>query len=72
MAIIRIIRGKKCRYRHTSLKRGYISRVTPNPEHPTTLGCYKPYSSRFGTGFEELTPNWSSTRYCFVTYWIEV
>lgn len=72
MATTRIIRGKKCHYRHTSLKKGYISRVAPNPEHPTTLGCYKPYFGRFGAGFIELTPNWRSTRYCFVSYWIIV
>lgn len=72
METSREIRGKKCRYSHTSLKQGYVSRVAPNPEHSTTLGRYKPYSGRFGTGFIELTPNWRSTRYCFVSYWIEV
>ena len=70
MESIRTIRGVRCRYSHTSLKQGYVSRVKPNSEHPASKGYYKPYSGRFGEGFAELEPNWNSTRYCFISYWI--
>ena len=71
MAPIRTIRGIECRYSHTSRKKGYVSRVTPNPEHPTSKGYYEPYSGRFGEGFAELEPSYNSTRYCYISYWIK-
>ena len=70
MAPIRTIRGIKCRYSHTSLKQGYVSRVKPNPEHPSSKGYYEPYSGRFGEGFAEMEPKWNSTCYCYISYWI--
>jgi len=52
------------KYSHTSLKRGYVSRK--NPE-----GLKVPYNGRFGKGIKILNPNWGSTRYCFVAYYLE-
>lgn len=47
---------------HTSLARGYISRKTN--------GLLKPYKGRFGEGFIHEEPNWKSTSYYYVTYYV--
>nr|DAN21192.1 MAG TPA_asm: hypothetical protein [Bacteriophage sp.] len=47
---------------HTSLFRGYISRVG-GP-------IIKPYKGRFGEGVKLLTCNHDSTRYSYVTYYV--
>jgi len=52
------------KYSHTSLKRGYVSRKNPEGE-------FVPYNGRFGKGVKQLTPNWNSTKYCFVAYYLE-
>lgn len=49
---------------HTSLKRGYVSRKS--------TGVVESYNGRFGKGYAVLSPNRDSTRYCFVTYFVEV
>lgn len=49
---------------HTSLARGYVSRKCPG-------GYIEKYKGRFGEGYKLLTPNYTSTRYCFVTYFIK-
>lgn len=48
---------------HTSLTRGYVSRKS--------TGTVENYTGRFGKGYAVLSPNWGSTRYCFVTYFVE-
>jgi hypothetical protein len=55
---------KGLRLSHTSLTRGYVSRKKPEG---TTLE----YKGRFGKGAKILTPNFHSTRYCYVTYYLE-
>lgn len=47
---------------HTALTRGYVSRRSE--------GTVQPYAGRFGKGFAVYTPNWDSTGYCFVTYYV--
>lgn len=49
---------------HTSLARGYVSRKN-------TDGIVEEYEGRFGKGYKVFTPNWDSTRYCYVTYYVE-
>ena len=56
-----ISEGKLKKY-HTSLKRGYVSRKCKGYVHE--------YSGKFGNGFIHLTPNWDSTQYCYITYYI--
>jgi hypothetical protein len=49
----------------TSMWRGYVSRKGKvNAAHP--------YEGRYGRGYCVYRPNWESTRYSFVTYYIEV
>lgn len=31
---------------------------------------YEEYNARFGEGFRELIPNWDSSQYSYVRYWI--
>lgn len=52
------------KFHHTSLTSGYVSR-----KHPE--GVTLPYKGRYGKGVKVLTPNFDSTRYCFVSYYIE-
>jgi hypothetical protein len=47
---------------HTSKTRGYVSRKTD--------GRAQTYSGKFGKGFVVYTPNWDSTQFCFVTYYV--
>ena len=47
---------------HTSRCRGYISRKL---ESKIFI-----YNGKFGKGYKVLTPNWESTRYCFITYYL--
>jgi hypothetical protein len=49
---------------HTSMFRGYVSRKKPE-------GIQLEYKGRFGKGIKVLTPNFESTNYCFVTYYLE-
>jgi hypothetical protein len=48
---------------HTALTRGYVSRK--NPE-----GIARPYKGKFGEGIMIFTPNFESTRYCYVSYYV--
>lgn len=48
---------------HTSLTRGYVS-------VKETSGIKVPYKGRFGEGYKLLTHNSNSTRYCYVSYYI--
>lgn len=48
-----------------SLYRKYISR---------RLDCYglaEEYNGRYGKGLRVFRPNWGSTNYCWVEYWVE-
>jgi len=54
----------ECTMHHTSLTKGYVSRKTGS--HP-----FVPYKGRFGEGFTRLSPNWKSTQYSFITYYIK-
>ena len=56
-----------CIMHHTSLTRGYVSR---KPLKKST-NPFTPYKGRFGEGFTRLSPNWSSTQYSFITYYIK-
>lgn len=52
-----------CNKSHTSLARGYVSRKGgPRIQR---------YSGRFGKGYAVYSANYDSTRYCFVTYYLE-
>lgn len=51
-------------YSHSSMTNGYIRKnSTYNPQ---------PYKGRFGKGFTVKSNNTSSTRYAYITYYIEV
>lgn len=47
---------------HTAMYRGYISRRSG--------AVVVPYAGIYGTGYKVLEPNWGSTRYSFVTYYV--
>lgn len=48
---------------HTSLARGYVSRKNKS-------GDIMLYNGRFGKGVKVYTSNPDSTRFCFVTYYV--
>lgn len=47
---------------HSSLARGYVSRKTE--------GYVVEYQGKFGKGYKHYEPNWNSSIYCVVTYFI--
>lgn len=47
---------------HTSLCRGYVSRKSE--------GVVDKYVGKFGQGFTLRSPNFESTRYCHITYFV--
>ncbi len=49
---------------HTSMTRGYVSRKNGETEPAI-------YNGKFGKGYTTFSPNFDSTRYCFVTYYIQ-
>lgn len=50
------------KYHHSALEKGYVSRK---------LECIiEKYSGKFGTGFKVLYPNYRSTRYVVIQYYI--
>lgn len=51
-----------------SLKRGYISRKAYNGN----AGLLKDYNGRYGNGFTVERPNFNSTQYCWIEYWIYI
>ena len=53
---------------HCSLARGYVSRKT---DPKTTEYYVNEYNGRFGKGYKMFQPNYESSRYCYVCYWIE-
>ena len=59
----RKINGTECREHHTATIRQYVSRRLPEP-------LYEEYNDRFGRGFKEFIPNWDSSQYSYVRYWI--
>ncbi len=51
-------------YSHSSMSKGYVRKnATYTPA---------PYKGRFGVGFTVKSNNSSSTRYCYITYYVEV
>jgi len=57
------IKNGQIKRHHTSLFRGYVSRVGGKSE-PTE------YKGKFGEGFTTISPNWDSNRYSYITYYI--
>ncbi len=49
---------------HTALSRGYISRKLKD-------GIVEEYDGRFGKGYTVSKPNFESTRYYFVSYYVK-
>lgn len=50
-------------FHHTATAQGYVSRK---------LACrVEPYNGKFGNGYAVYTPRRDSTRYCYVSYYIE-
>lgn len=47
---------------HTATRRGYVSRKSN--------GRVEPYIGRFGRGYIHVQPNWRSTSYVIITYYI--
>ena len=54
------------RCHHTALARGYVSRKLSDDDLPV----YE-YHGRFGDGFVVYLPNYLSTRYCQIMYFIK-
>lgn len=55
--------AKGYRELHTSLTRKYVSRK---------ISCIIfPYSGRFGQGYKMLTPNYNSSYYSYITYFVK-
>lgn len=50
-------------HHHTSLARGYVSRKSD--------GFVRAYKGRFGEGYTIALPNWDSTRYYRLAYYIK-
>jgi hypothetical protein len=48
---------------HTAMIRMYVSRKNPD-------GVKRPYKGKFGEGYIVMRPNWESTRYSFIDYYI--
>jgi len=57
------IKNGEIKLHHTSLFRGYVSRTSIESE-PSE------YHGRFGDGFTMVSPNWDSTNYSYITYYI--
>ena len=55
---------QKLKFHHSALTRGYVSRKN-------LKGIIQEYNGKFGKGIKIYTPNFNSTRYCFVSYYIE-
>ena len=53
-----------CSFHHEATARGYVSRK----KKTVTV---EPYAGKFGEGFKVLLPDWRSTSYCKVYYWIK-
>ncbi|MGB4204969.1 MAG: hypothetical protein WBJ84_05035 [Bacteroidales bacterium] len=47
---------------HTSYVRTYVSRKSGE--------IVRPYKGKFGEGFALLSPNWDSSRYSYITYYV--
>ena len=60
-----LVDAGKLKYHHSALFQGYISRKNPD-------GIVQKYSGKFGKGYKVLKPNWNSTRYSEVSYYVEV
>lgn len=54
----------KYRLHHTATMRGYVSRKCHD-------GIKKPYDGKFGRGYIIVRPRWDTTRYCYVSYYVE-
>ena len=50
-------------FHHESFRAGYVSR--------RIRGLVVPYTGRFGVGYQVLIPNWGSSQYCYVRYYIK-
>ena len=53
---------KHCKYSHSALARGYISRKIK--------GIIVPYKGKYGVGYKVCCPNPDSTRYYIVNYFL--
>jgi hypothetical protein len=54
---------RTCVMHHASYFKGYVSR--------RTKGFIEPYIGKYGRGYKIYLPNWSSTWFSVVQYWIE-
>ena len=59
-----LVNAGKLKHHHNALFQGYVSRKTD--------GIVQKYSGKFGKGYKVLRPNWNSTRYSEVSYYVEV
>lgn len=58
-----LVDAGKLREHHTSLYRGYVSRKIPE-------GIAEKYEGKIGKGYVIRRPNWQSTGYSYITYYI--
>lgn len=57
-----LVAAKKVKAIHTAYTRRYVSRKTD--------GYVESYNGKYGKGYAHYQPNWDSTRYSLVTYYI--
>lgn len=55
--------ARGARYHHRSLTRCYVTRTGDT-------GAAYAYNGRFGRGYVQYQPNWESTTYSFINYYI--
>mgnify|MGYP003292593277 CR=1 FL=1 len=63
MTITELKNNLNYKFHHSALRRGYVSRKSE--------GKIEEYSGRFGKGYILITPNWNSTQYVNISYYIK-
>lgn len=60
--------GQLYYYHHTALAAGYVSPKTSVQE---CVALAQEYHGRYGDGYTVRTPNYNTSRYCNITYYIK-
>lgn len=63
MTFTQILESEIYKLHHTAWARGYVSRKTDS--------IVLPYKGRYGEGYKVLQPSFTSTQYCYVTYYVK-
>ena len=63
MTIAELKSNPDYKFHHSACRRGYVSRKCD--------GIIEEYEGRFGKGYILVTPNWNSTQYVGISYYIK-